>query len=149
MSETLPYDGANGVGVTSLTTYNTGGFAAAGALVVQFTTPATIPPANVRGAGSLGLVEFSGPPTTRTGSISTKPCDFNTGITGQPGLSSAFVDSEPTVYFTVGIQRGGYIELQPSTTYYMNVENYYNGTLTCGATSTCDVKVTLDKMPGT
>ncbi len=107
LSESLPWDGANGIGNTSLTTYNTGGFAATGALVVQFTTPAVTGPPS-RGMGSMQLVEFSGPPTTRTGSISTTPCDFTTGITGQPGVSSAFVDSEPKVYFTLGVKVGGY-----------------------------------------
>ena len=115
---------------------------------MQFTTPAvTTPP--TRGIGSISLVEFSGPPTTRTGSISTTPCDFTTGITGQAGVSSAFVDSEPKVYFTLGVEHTGYLQLQPSTTYYLNVENIYNGTPTCTATSTCDVKVTLTKQPGT
>jgi hypothetical protein len=148
LSENIAYDGPGGVGATSLTTYNTGGFAATGALVVQFTTPA-VTTAPTRGIGSISLVEFSGPPTTRTGSISTTPCDFTTGITGQAGVSSAFVDSEPKVYFSLGIERSGYLQLQPSTTYYFNVENIYNGAPTCTATSTCDVKVTLTKQPGT
>jgi hypothetical protein len=144
----MPYDGANGIGYTTLYTYNTGGFAGTGALVVQFTTPAvTSPP--TRGQGYMTLVEFSGSPTTRTGAISTVPCDFTTGITGQAGASSAFVDYSPTVYFTLGVQRSGFVQLQPSTTYYINVENRYNGALTCAANATCDVKITLFKQPGT
>jgi hypothetical protein len=114
---------------------------------VQFTTPAVTGP--TKGVASIGLTEFSGPPTARTGSLSTTPCDFTTGITGQSGASSAFVDSSPTVYFTLGVQRSGFVQLQPSTTYYINVENRYNGALTCAANATCDVKITLFKQPGT
>ncbi len=149
LSESVAWDGPGGVGATSLTTYNTGGFNGNGALVVQFKTPAiTTPP--TRGVGSISLVEFSGPPTPRTGSLSTTPCDFGTGITGQAGLSSTFAGNpEPKFYFTLGMSRPGYIQLQPSTTYYLNVDNFYNGTNECSPGPTCDVKVTLTKQPGT
>jgi hypothetical protein len=128
-------------------TYNTGGFAAHGALVVQFTTPAVpVPPSS--GKGNMGTVEFSGGPAVRTGALSTIPCDFTVGITDQPGISTAFATQEPTIYFTLGYKKSAYLQLQPNTTYYWNEENIYNGTNTC-SDPTCDVKITITKQPGT
>jgi hypothetical protein len=148
LSQGLAWDGPGGVGATSLTTYNSGGFAGNGALVVQFTTPAvTTPP--TRGVGSISLVEFSGPPTPRTGALSTTPCDFATGITGQSVSSTFAGNPEPKFYFTLGMSRPGYIQLQPSTTYYFNVDNFYGGASECSPGPYCDVKVTLTKQPGT
>jgi hypothetical protein len=146
--ETMAWD-TPGVPYTVAYTYNTGSFAARGALVVQFTTPAVpVPPAS--GKGNIGTVEYSGGPAVRTGSLSTKPCDFTTGITGlPPGVpSTAFVTEEPTIYFTLGYTKSGYLQLQPNTTYYWNEENTYNGTNTCSL-ATCDVKITITKQPGT
>lgn len=125
------------------------GFPAKGALVVRFTTPAiTMPPTS--GVANIAFVEFEGPPAARSGSLSTTPCDFTTGITGQAGLSSVFAgDVGPTIYFTIGYKKSGCLELQPSTTYYLNAENYYMGTATCSNPSVCDVKVVLTAQPGT
>jgi hypothetical protein len=149
LSESLAWDGPGGVGATSLTTFDSGGFTGNGALVVQFTTPAVTKPPT-RGVASIGLTEFSGPPTPRTGSLSTTPCDFTTGITGQAGLSTTFAGSPaPKFYFTLGMTRPGYIQLQPSTTYYLNVDNFYGGVNECSPGPYCDVKVTLTKQPGT
>jgi hypothetical protein len=125
------------------------GFPSKGALVVRFTTPAiTVPPTH--GVGSIALSEFEGPTAARSGSLSTSPCDFTTGITGQAGLSSVFANTNSVdTYFTLGYQNPGTLELQPSTTYYLNVENYANGGFTCSNPSVCDVKVTLVPQPGT
>jgi hypothetical protein len=116
------------------------GFPSKGALVVRFTT----------GVGSIALSEFEGPTATRSGSLSTSPCDFTTGITGQAGISSMFANTTSVdTYFTLGYQNPGTLELQPSTTYYLNVENHYDGAFTCSNPSVCDVKVTLEPQPGT
>jgi hypothetical protein len=130
-------------------TYNTGGFEAHGALVVQFTTPAVPnPPSSQK--GNMGTVEFSGSPALRTGALSTTPCDFTVGITNLPAgvPSTAFATQEPTIYFTLGYSKPGYLQLQPNTTYYWNEINSYQGTDTCN-NPTCDVKITLTKQPGT
>lgn len=139
-----------GQGASFAYTYDTGGFAAKDALIVRFTTPAVpVPPTGRVHPASIGLVEYMGSPTQRSGSLSTTPCDFTTGITGQPGLSSVFADDVgPKVYFTLDYEDSGFLELQPSTTYYLNVDNYDGTTLTC-SNPTCDVKVTLTKQPGT
>jgi len=139
-----------GQGASFAYTYNNGGFAAKDALVVRFTTPAVpVPPTGKVGVASIGFVEYMGSPTQRSGSLSTIPCDFTTGITGQPGLSSVFAnDVGPKVYFTLDYKQSGFLELQPSTTYYLNADNYGGSTLTC-SNPTCDVKVTLTKQPGT
>jgi hypothetical protein len=125
------------------------GFPSKGALVVRFTTPSiAMPPTS--GAGGIYLSEFLGPTAVRSGSLSTSPCDFTTGITGQAGESSVFAGgTSVSINFTLDYQKSGYLELQPSTTYYLNVENYYMGGFTCSNPSVCDVKVTLNPPPGT
>jgi len=128
-----------------------GSFQQRGALVVRFITPA-VAVAPTHGFGLIGTVEFTGPPAHRSGALSTVPCDFTTGITGQPGLSSVFSTDEPTVYFTLGYMKSGDLQLQPSTAYYFNEVNYapaIGGTLQCEPGPTCDEKVTLNKQPGT
>jgi hypothetical protein len=121
------------------------GFAAKGALVVRFTTPAV---ASTSGVGSLEIVEFEGPVVARTGAVSTTPCDFTMGL-GQAGASGVFSgDTDPSIYFTLGYPSSSYVELMPSTTYYVNVENTYNGSATCTTSATCDVKVALTPPKG-
>lgn len=120
------------------------GFPATGALVVRFTTPSfTSPPTS--GLASIALVEFEGPPTPRSGALSLTPCDFTGGITGQPGFSGVFSgDVGPDVDFTIDYKNPQYLELQPDTTYYLNVNNTYNGQNECTSPAgVCDVKVTL------
>jgi hypothetical protein len=140
--ENMAWDTA-GSPYTVAYTYNTGGFAGNGALVVVFTTPSvTTPPTS--GKGNIGTVEFSGPPAERKGSLSTTPCDFTTGII-QPNVPSTVFDTdEPTIYFTLGYTKTGYLQLQPNTTYYWNEK-----TTGCSPGPTCDVKITLTKQPGT
>ncbi len=140
--ENLAWDTA-GSPYTVAYTYNTGGFAGNGALVVVFTTPSvTTPPTS--GKGNIGTVEFSGPPAERKGALSTTACDFTTGIVQTNVPSTVFDTDEPTIYFTLGYSKPGYLQLQPNTTYYWNEK-----TASCTPGPTCDVKITLTKQPGT
>lgn len=114
------------------------GFTSNGALVVQFTTPSFSTPPTA-GKANIGTVEFSGPPALRRGALSTTACDFTVGNGQAPPLSSVFNEIEPTLNFTVGYQKSGYFELQPNTTYYLNMYNPDG----CAPDSNCDVKITL------
>ena len=149
----MVWDNPNGSYETIAYSTSGGGFSGNGSLVVKFTTPPipnlpTYTTAPNYGKGAIGVSEYQGPPTFRTGSLSTQPCDFSTGITGFPGLSTAFsADVDPIVYFTLGYAKAGYVELQPSTTYYLNVNNYVGSVLYCSS-GTCDVILTLNKQPG-
>jgi hypothetical protein len=140
--ENMAWD-TTGSPATVAYTYNTGGFAGNGALVVVFTTPSvTSPPTS--GKGNMGTVEFSGPPAQRRGSLSTTACDFTGGITQSGVPSTVFDTQEPTIYFTLGYNKPGYLQLQPNTTYYWNER-----TDGCVPGPTCDVKITITKQPGT
>jgi hypothetical protein len=130
------------------------GFEATGALVVEFTTPAAPNPPPTSGSGSLNTINYTTSLAPRAGSLSATPCDFTIGITGQPGISTVFNSEGPLVPFTLGYVKtssghGGsaqrYAELQPNTTYYLNMYN----PLKCPPSSTCDVRVTLEEPPGT
>ena len=138
----MPYDDPNGGFATYTYTDQDGGFPANGALVVQFTTPAIATPPT-SGQGFIALAEYGGPTALRKGSLSATPCDFTGGIGG----FGVFNGTGPTIAFTVDFTSKGSppIELQPNTTYYLNVEN----PLGCSPGPTCDVKVTLTKQPGT
>jgi hypothetical protein len=116
-----------------------GGFAVKGALVASFTTPATKPTGKAK--GSIVLVEFSGPPADRSGSLSMTACDFVGGIQGK----GVFVNAQgPNIafWFSSMAQPPGQnlIELQASTTYYLNVHN----PLGCSPGPDCDVKIELN-----
>ena len=146
----MVWDNPSGAFDTVAYSSSGGGFAGNGTLVVRFTTPA-VPTPPSSGKGSIGVSEYQDPPTPRSGSLSTQPCDFTVGLTGAHGLSTVFAgDIEPIVYFTLGYVKSGYIELQPSTTYYLNVNNYIGSTLYCtSGDGTCNVLMTLYKQPGT
>jgi hypothetical protein len=122
-----------------------GGFPAHGALVVVFTTPAvTTPPTS--GVGSFAVADYQGPTAARSGALSLTPCDFTVGVTGQGGTYDVFAnDTGPSGYFTLDYEESGYLELSPSTTYYLNVEN----PMGCSPGPDCDVIVTLTKQRGT
>jgi hypothetical protein len=140
--EVMNYDDPGGGASTTAYTYNTGGFAANGALVVQFTTPAVPNPPTSK-KGQIVVTEFSGPTADRSGSLSTTPCDFTGGIGGNGVFRGA---PSVDIYFTLDYVNPSYpIELQPSTTYYLNMYN----TQGCSPGPYCDVKITLTRNPGT
>jgi len=137
----IAYDSPNGA-ASNVVYSSSAGFAANGALVMQFTTPA-VATAPTSGSGSIVLVEFSSAPAARTGSLSMTPCDFTGGIGGYGAFAD---DTGPTVNFTLDYKaRGIHVELLPGTTYYFNVYN----PLGCSPGPDCDVKITLTKQGGT
>jgi len=130
---------------TRYVTQQYGGFGANDALVVRFT-----PPAGASfGSGALSGAEYSGPTTTRTGKISTSPCDFSTAT--QFTLYNAFSAST----FNLPIQVGGTqlawtMLMAPGTTYYLNIKNTdKKGIATCAAGKYCDMFVDFLKPQGT
>lgn len=114
-----------------------GGFGPADAIAVSFTTPAGSSSDN----GFIGMVEFDSPPTPRIAVLSTVSGDFDVGLVGQPA-SKQGEGNGPRFYFTVGVTVAGFIRLNSSTTYYMNLRN--------GVTNAenCDIQITLKKPSG-
>lgn len=118
-----------------VTTAASGGWPAANALVIVYKTPAAPVPPPTKGKGGMNLVEYQGPVVGRTGSLSMTPCDFTGGINGKAAFAG---DTAPTVYWTFGYSSTQLAQLQPLTTYYLNV--YNNGTCTVAQ---CNMIVTL------
>ena len=122
-----------------------GGFGANDALVVRFTPPAG---SLSYSAGSLSGAEYSGPTTTRTGKISTSPCDFSTAT--QFTLYNAFSASTFNMPIQVGGNQLAWTMLTvPGTTYYLNIKNTdKKGVATCAAGKYCDMFVDFYKPLG-
>lgn len=114
-----------------------GGFGNGVALVIKFTTGATSSPY----LGLVGVAEYVDPPTGRTGTLSTQPCDFGAGIASKSDNTTL------GQYFTVANPTSGYPDLQPNTTYYYNVTNSINGQQTCSGGS-CNAIINLKKPRG-
>jgi hypothetical protein len=95
-------------------TISAGGFPGDGAAVIVFTTGPTV--VNGRTGGIIGS-EYSGsPPATRLATLSTQPCDFG------PGLATT-LSNTPNLQYSVGTNTVGAAQLQPNTTYYINIMN--------------------------
>ena len=91
---------------------------------MEFTTPAVPNPPPTSKFGSFQAIQDPGNIAPRNGALSATPCDFTVGITGQSGI---------------------YVQLQPNTTYYVNMYNPSG----CGGMPTCDVRVQFAEQPGT
>jgi hypothetical protein len=137
---------ASTTAATRYTTQQYGGFGANDALVVRFTPP---PGSASFSAGSLSGAEYSGPTTTRTGKISTSPCDFSTAT--QFTLYNAFSASTFNMPVQVsGTQLAWTMLTAPGTTYYLNIKNTdKKGVATCAAGKYCDMFVDFLKPQGT
>ena len=120
-------------------TDNYGGFGPNDAVVVRFTTPSNIPLGT--GKGSVTATEYNGVPSQRDGALSTKPCDFSTGV-------AAFADNQaPWVYFLLpGSKTGGAVTLAAGTTYYFNISNSPGSN--CQYNGSCAMQITFTKPSG-
>ena len=120
------------------------GFAWNGVWVVKLTVPPG--PAGTR-AGSIGIVEFGGPPTAREVTISRLPCDFR--AVDPSGVNGPLLRGEglgPVEGLVLGPSSGGNLGLNPGETYYYNVRNWQveTGTISCApATGRCDARITV------
>lgn len=109
-------------------------------LVAAFTTPNT----TANEAGNIDLTEYGGMPAYKLGALSKTPCDFESGLGKNEGLSAP-------IYFSVGPNANGWTVLEPNTTYYYNVVNRNaNGTESCvpptgDGAANCKVRVQLIK----
>ncbi len=127
----------------SVYTSNYGSFGASSAVVVKFTTPATIPP--LTGKGYIQAVEFQSSPSARTGSLSANPCEF--GLAGGgilPGGGFANTNA-PWIYYKLPGSTKAALTLQANTTYYFNIMNPSGST--CSGQG-CDMLITLSKPSG-
>lgn len=111
----------------------TSGFGANDAIVVRFTTPASESYMNVSmyetGSGSTGQ------PSYRTITMSREACDFQVPRSGNAFYAVNSTGFSVNISVATGTQR---YNLQPNTTYYVNVNNYVGSDLACMA-SRCDV----------
>ena len=124
-------------------TTNNGGFGANDAVLVKFTTPATIPAGT--GLGKIGAVEFQSSPSARTGSLSPNPCEF--GLPGTlPGGGFAGTNA-PLISFKLPGSTKTALSLQANTTYYFNIRNDPGST--CSSNGSCDMLITMSKPSGT
>jgi hypothetical protein len=143
-SKTIVLDlnwGAPGSAAPRLTTT---GFGNGAIVVARFTTPANTAP-GVFAAISSG--EWGDQPTARTAALSPNPCDFpSPNPLGRYATLNAGQQT-PSVVYAVGGTSRVYAILQPSTTYYFNVTNAYNGSPTC-TSATCNIFVELQKPNG-
>lgn len=110
------------------------------ALVVSFTTPATL---NPRG-GWISSFESTGAQACKSVVLSKTPCDF-----AGPGLTQTQGSTAPLYFSGGGSTASGYPVLQPNTTYYYNVlHRCYSppsGRDMDTCTGVCDVKVELSQ----
>jgi hypothetical protein len=111
----------------------TSGFGANDAVVVRFTTPATDAYMNLSmyetGAGTTGQ------PSYRTITLSRQACDFQVPRSANALYAVNSTGFSVNISVATGTQR---YNLQPNTTYYVNVNNYVGSDLACMA-SRCDV----------
>jgi len=86
------------------------------AIVIAFT------PTIVGGVLShIEAADYQTNPSARTGTLSTKSCDFGVGLGGFSNPSSG---QEPLTYFSAGKSNAyGAPQLSIGTTYYYNIEN--------------------------
>jgi hypothetical protein len=136
---TMPW----GPGEQVLYTAPAGHLAGNGALVMQFTTPANPVPPPTKGKTLLYAVEFQDPPAQRGGALSLTPCDFSTGIVAPGTPSTVFSGEEVSQQYTFGYAKPGVLQLQPKTTYYLNLY-----TIGCSPGPTCDMKLSLTPSEG-
>lgn len=85
----------------------------------------TVSPGDVRSAQALldaSIAEYDGPPTYRTATLSTRPCDFRpvdpTGVNGPFGISQGVT---ATLFRPIGTAPG---EVAIGRTYYFNMKNW-------------------------
>lgn len=115
------------------------GFGNSDIVVARFTTPANL--ARNGAYGYVSFVEYGGFSSERTAVLSTKECDFGVAADSTHGYwANGKVGTSGTVIFTSNINAG--VALQPSTTYYFNINNMYYGAPKCGGLS-CPIGVTL------
>jgi hypothetical protein len=135
--------GALQSGSVSVYTKNFGGFSNGDIVVASFTTPM------MTSAGQTGAIQAAENATTaisRTASLSTTPCSFDTALSATGSLFASITGSSlvkgntVTVSFQVGGSSAWYPVLQPGKTYYYNIKN------TNGVGS--DMKIELQKPPG-
>jgi hypothetical protein len=123
-------------------TVNNGGFGPSDAIVLKFTTPATIPAGT--GLGKVSAVEYNSSPSTRSGSLSPNPCEF--GLPGTlPGAGFAGANG-PSISFKLPGSTKTALLLQANTTYYFNIRNDPGST--CSSNGSCDMLITLSKPSG-
>jgi hypothetical protein len=132
-----------GPGEQVLYTALAGHLAGNGALVVQFTTPANPVPPPTRGKTLLYAVEFQDPPAQRGGALSLSRCDFLIGIVAPGAPPTLFSGQGVNQQYTFGYAKPGFLQLQPETTYYLNLY-----TIGCSPGPTCDMKVSLTPSEG-
>ena len=126
----------------SVYTANNGGFGANTALVIKFTTPASIPAGT--GMGKITAAEYNSSPSARTGSLSPNPCEF-----GLPGTlaGGGFANTQaPSIYFKLPGSTKSALQLEANTTYYFNIRNDPGST--CSSNGSCDMLITMSKTSG-
>jgi hypothetical protein len=111
------------------------------AIVVKFTTGS-----KTSNSGNNRIVagEYQTSPSNRHAVLSTTACDFGAGLGGH----AVSYGSSILMYFSVGLPDAfGDPVLQPSTTYYLNIENQLPNP-NCAVNGVCDMFVSLYKAQG-
>lgn len=115
-------------------------------LVNRFTVPSTYVP----GLDSMldaSVAEYDGPPTFRTSTLSTRPCDFRpVDPTGERGPMAVSYGVTATILHPLG---AGPTQVVPGRTYFINVKNWapdFNdgaGGPSCQADTNCRASIVI------
>lgn len=128
---------ANGTAFVRYYVNSRGGFGRDDALVIVFKAPPADPIFQI---GVTHTGDQYGPQTTRTFSLSTKPCDFNSADTVTVLQSTVLALKLRTNDVTTYSR----IKLVPGQVYYLNVKQSVGGQNNCGgAGGRCDVYVSI------
>jgi hypothetical protein len=133
--------GSPGSGNVQINTASYGGFRSGEIVVVRFTTPNGTSGSYAKVSGLESNANY---PEYRTVSLSTSPCSFTTPA----GKYSTSVGLSFYLTYGVGTSSLTYTNLQPGTTYYVNIKNEKNGVSTCPSGVSCDMFVSLAKPSG-
>lgn len=133
--------GAIASGNVRVNTANFGGFRSGEIVVARFTTPAKTSAAFAKVAGLESNAAYA---VNRTASLSTAPCSFTSPVSKNSNAVGV------SFYFTYGVGTNSltYANLQPNTTYYVNIKNEKNGVATCPSGISCDMFIELAKPSG-
>lgn len=115
-------------------------------VVARFTVPADYSGTNNYIDAS--VAEWRGPPTLRTASLSTRPCDFRkVDLNGQIGPLAVSGGTLPVIYADIGPGKPS-PQVLPGQTYYLNIRNVYIDSdgqyvKTCQENTDCNASITI------